>query len=78
MFGGECGGGRCGGKGLWVRLLLLAAGWRCDCFFCFFGLGYLTVLLETAELFAGAIGSSGATYTTVEAINTAAATIGGA
>ena len=30
------------------------------------------------EMFAGAIGTSGATYTAVEAINTTAATIGGA
>jgi hypothetical protein len=30
------------------------------------------------EMFAGAIGTSGATYTAVEGINLAAATIGGA
>ena len=30
------------------------------------------------ELFAGAIGTSGATYTAVEAINVASTTIGGA
>ena len=40
--------------------------------------GILAEYIAMRELFAGAIGSSGATYTAVEAINTAAATIGGA
>jgi len=40
--------------------------------------GILAEYVAMREMFAGAIGSSGATYTAVEAINTAAATIGGA
>ncbi len=40
--------------------------------------GILAEYVAMREMFAGAIGTSGATYTAVEAINTAAATIGGA
>ena len=40
--------------------------------------GILAEYIAMRELFAGAIGTSGATYTAVETINTAAATIGGA
>jgi hypothetical protein len=40
--------------------------------------GILAEYIAMREMFAGAVGSSGATYTAVEAINTAAATIGGA
>ena len=40
--------------------------------------GILAEYVAMRELFAGAIGTSGATYTAVETINTAAATIGGA
>ena len=40
--------------------------------------GILAEYIAMRELFAGAIGSNGATYTAVEAINAAATTIGGA
>ena len=40
--------------------------------------GILAEYIAMREMFAGAVGSSGATYTAVETINTAAATIGGA
>ena len=40
--------------------------------------GILAEYVAMRELFAGAIGTSGATYTAVEAINVASTTIGGA
>src|SRR5690349_6311020 len=40
--------------------------------------GILAEYIAMREMFAGAVGYSGATYTAVEAHNTAAATIGGA
>lgn len=40
--------------------------------------GILAEYIAMRELFAGTVGSSGATYTAVEAINVAATTIGGA
>ena len=40
--------------------------------------GILAEYIAMREMFAGTIGSNGATYSAVEAINTAAATIGGA
>ena len=40
--------------------------------------GILAEYIAMRGLFAGAIGTSGATYTAVEGINMAAATIGGA
>jgi hypothetical protein len=40
--------------------------------------GILSEYIAMREMFAGAIGSSGATYTAVEGINAAATAIGGA